>query len=89
MQIPSGKARRASYMNDELRAPAKRDGLFLLGMAGIHRSSTLDRAEPAEKQQVSAVFLNQKAIFVQEFLLDRVVFCQSRPPFCRIAGRSR
>ena len=45
-----------------------------LGMAGIHRSSTLGRAELAEKQQVGAASLFRKARFGRGFLRVLAVF---------------
>ena len=58
----------------------------MLGMAGIHRSSTLGRAELAEKQQVGAVSLFRKAVSAPEYLPALAVFCHRIPPFSRIDG---
>jgi len=48
-------------------------------MAGIHRSSTLDRVELAEKQQVGAASLFKKAKFGRGLLPVLVVFCHKKP----------
>ena len=64
-------------------------GCFELGMAGNRRSSTLDRAEPTEKQWVGAVLLFKREESALESLLDRAIFSHRRPPFCRIAGLSQ
>lgn len=84
----SGADLSGAVLRDAVLRGNELDGIpqIELGMAGIHRSSTLGRAEPAEKQQVGAVLLFKREESAQERPPERAVFSHKRPPFCRIAG---